>query len=257
MKNMKHVKGKEKNKQESNKLNNSRKLNKVNKLNESDNSNKNNTIGKVKKTQTNDIEDSEEEDNVSSSGIWEDVDDLGEELRKRKYYSIKKGIVIDNIPQNKSFEVCKILGIPRGEEVFIEVGVLDEDLQIDSSSGIAQKGSKDSKAIIKKKDIIRIKDADIKEKELNKIAIVAPYAEVAYIDHFKVSHTSKIRLPKILEGVVKCNNHNCVSVCASGVSSKFMTFQYENSISTGNEYKVKLVCHYCRSIINSEDVELI
>ncbi len=186
-------------------------------------------------------EDSDEDNNADS--LWEEVDSLGEELKERKYYSIKDGIVIDNIPHNKSFEVCRILGLINldGIEILLEAGVLDKRF-LDS-------GTNTSASSIRK-DVLRIRYSAssivIKAKEIHKIAIIAPDANVSYIENFKVAHSFKVKMPQILEGVIKCNNPNCVSVYASNVNPKFVL----------KEGLCEYECYFCKSQLKKEDYSL-
>ncbi len=141
---------------------------------------------------------------------------------------IKNGTVIDHLPSDKTFDVVKILGL--------------KGLNRNISLGTGLKSSK-----MGTKGIIKISDKFLSQKELNKIAIVAPEASVSIIKNSKVSKKVKIDVPDITEDILRCFNPNCITN-KEKVSTKFYT-----------QLKDPLIvkCHYCERLMKKEDIELL
>ncbi|MFH1257898.1 MAG: aspartate carbamoyltransferase regulatory subunit, partial [Candidatus Micrarchaeota archaeon] len=110
-----------------------------------------------------------------------------------KVKKIESGIVVDHIPQGKSTKLLSILGINEGFK-----GTVSVLINVPSgSSGL--------------KDIIKIEGRELRKKELEKIALIAPLATINIIKDFEVIEKYKVKLPEVLEGVVQCPNPNCIT----------------------------------------------
>ena len=57
--------------------------------------------------------------------------------------------------------------------------------------------------------------------EVNKIALVAPHASINIIHNYTVVEKLEVKLPKAIEGIVKCVNPCCISNSDEPVVSKF------------------------------------
>ena len=150
---------------------------------------------------------------------------MGEkELRVSK---IKNGTVIDHISAGYALDVVKILGITGHERRIITIAI--------------NIPSKDFKF----KDIVKIEGRALNSHEVNKIALIAPHASINIIRNYSVVKKLEVKLPKIIEGIIKCINPVCISNSAEPVSAKF----YLKS-----EDPLLLKCHYCGYIIEKSDV---
>jgi len=106
---------------------------------------------------------------------------------------IKDGTVIDHISAGYALDVIKILGI-TGHEcriITIAINIPSKDLKV--------------------KDIVKIEDRALTSQEVNRIALVAPHASINIIHDYMVVKKVEVKLPKIIEGIVKCINPVCVS----------------------------------------------
>ena len=106
--------------------------------------------------------------------------------------AIKDGSVIDHIDSKSTLKVAEILNIQNEEQVVL-VGM-----------NLASK-------FLGKKGIIKIGGKIIDQKEVNKIALIAPDATVNIIKDYEVVKKFRVVVPEVIENIVKCFNPNCVS----------------------------------------------
>lgn len=149
---------------------------------------------------------------------------LKKEMRVRP---IKQGTVIDHITAGRALNVLKILGISGTSNAVVSV-VMNVPSQA-----------------MGRKDIVKIEDRELKEEEVDRISLIAPNASINIIRDFEVREKYKVDLPDHLEGVIKCDNPNCISNTSEPVISKF----------TVNKNPVELRCIYCDHIISIDIAE--
>lgn len=140
---------------------------------------------------------------------------------------IKDGTVIDHISAGYALDVVKILGITGRERRIITIAI--------------NIPSKDFKA----KDIVKIEGRALNSQEVNKIALVAPHASINIIRNYSVVKKLEVKLPKIIEGIIKCINPSCVSNSNEPISPKFYV---------KNDDPLLLKCHYCGYVLEKADV---
>jgi aspartate carbamoyltransferase regulatory subunit len=92
---------------------------------------------------------------------------------------------------------------------------------------------------------VKIENRTLKKEEVDKIALVAPNATWNVIKDFKVVKKSKIEIPDVLEGVLKCPNPKCITNSDEPMTTKF---------TVEEKQPVKLRCNYCERMINLKDV---
>lgn len=146
------------------------------------------------------------------------------ELRVSK---IKDGTVIDHISGGYALDVIKILGITGKEKRVITIAINVPSKQF----GV--------------KDILKIEGRALNSQEVNKIALVAPHASINIIHNYTVVEKLEVKLPKAIEGIVKCVNPCCISNSDEPVVSKFYV---------KNEEPLLLKCHYCGITLEQADV---
>lgn len=112
------------------------------------------------------------------------------EMRVRR---IKNGTVIDHIPAGAALNVLKILGIDGTQPITVSVVMYV-----------------DSKAL-GKKDIVKIEDRELKPREIDKISLIAPTATYNIVRGYKVVKKHRVTIPKVLEGILKCENPRCIT----------------------------------------------
>lgn len=142
--------------------------------------------------------------------------------------AIKDGSVIDHIDNKSTLKVAEILNIQNEEQVVL-VG-----MNLESK-------------FLGKKGIIKIGGKIIDQKEVNKIALIAPNATVNIIKDYEVVKKFPVVVPEVIENIVKCFNPNCVS----------NYHNLEPKLHVISKNPIKLRCHYCERVMNSKDIVLI
>ncbi len=147
--------------------------------------------------------------------------------KKLQVSAIKNGTVIDHIPASNLFKVINILGLDK----------LDKQITFGSNLESKKLGLK---AIIKLADIFFV------DKEINKIALVAPEAKLNIIKDYKVVEKKIVEVPDNIKGIAKCMNPKCITN-HEGIVTKFLVV---------SKKKVAIKCHYCEKITDSEHMEI-
>ncbi|MFQ5836503.1 MAG: aspartate carbamoyltransferase regulatory subunit [Candidatus Bathyarchaeia archaeon] len=140
---------------------------------------------------------------------------------------IKDGTVIDHITGGHALDVIKILGITGRVNgvVTVAINVPSKKLEV--------------------KDMVKIEGRELKSEEVDKIALLAPHATINIIRNYKVAEKQRVKLPKVIRGIVKCANPACISNSKEPVQPTF----YVDS-----EEPVRLRCHYCGCIMEKQDI---
>ncbi len=146
------------------------------------------------------------------------------ELRVSK---IKDGTVIDHICGGYALDVVKILGITGKEKRVMTIAINVPSKRF----GV--------------KDIVKIEGKALNSQEVNRIALVAPHASINIVRNYAVVEKLEVKLPKAIEGIVKCANPCCITNANEPVVSKF----YIKS-----EDPLLLKCHYCGVPLEQADV---
>jgi aspartate carbamoyltransferase regulatory subunit len=97
-----------------------------------------------------------------------------------------------------------------------------------------------------KKDIVKVEDRELKEEEVNRIALIAPAATINIIRDYSVIEKRNVDLPIEIIGVVRCQNPSCISNTSEPISSRMM-------VKTKNP--VLLRCVYCEQLLTERIVD--
>ncbi|MCX9073949.1 MAG: aspartate carbamoyltransferase regulatory subunit [Candidatus Methanoperedens sp.] len=159
---------------------------------------------------------------MTESGANTDAFSTGSSKKEMRVRRIKHGTVIDHITAGQALNVLRILGISGTTKAVVSVAM-------NVPSGVM--GSK---------DIVKVEDRELEEEEVDRISLIAPNATINIIRDFEVIEKYKVDLPDSLEGVVKCDNPNCISNTNEPVTSKFIV----------NKKPVELRCIYCDHVIS-------
>jgi aspartate carbamoyltransferase regulatory subunit len=147
-----------------------------------------------------------------------------------KVSAIRNGTVIDHIPSAVVYQVFRILNLDKTKnQVYLGTNL-------------------DSKKL-DKKGIIKISDKYFEDEEINKIALVAPYATLIEIRDYEVVSKEKVQLPDYVEKLVKCINPKCVTNNQAVPSSFKVTEDYKGNM--------RLFCTYCEKTMSQENIEFI
>ncbi|MCQ2299075.1 MAG: aspartate carbamoyltransferase regulatory subunit [Bacteroidales bacterium] len=140
--------------------------------------------------------------------------------------AIENGTVIDHIPTTAVYQVIRILGLENHEdEVLIGYNL--------ESKKFGKKG------------IIKIKNKFFDHDDINKIALVAPFASIITIKNFNVVEKIQAEIPNHIDNIVKCMNPKCITN-SEVIPTSFDVVDKEN---------IKLKCHYCEKFTTKENIK--
>ncbi len=142
--------------------------------------------------------------------------------------ALENGTVIDHIPANKLFKVVEILQLEQ----------IPNEVTIGNNLASKRMGIK---------GIIKIADRFFEEKEINRIALIAPNAKINIIRDYQVTEKKIIELPDHFKGIVKCVNPKCIT------NNEAMESRY-NVVSKS---PLVLKCPYCEREIREEELQLL
>ena len=135
---------------------------------------------------------------------------------------IENGTVIDHIPAGMGMKVLSILGAGQGMKTALLMNVASKR--------------------VGKKDILKFSDKQLTEKEVSKIALIAPAATLNIIKNGSVVEKGNIQLPKEIAGVAKCPNPRCITNSSEKAETRF------RSEAAG------LRCSYCEMLFESKEL---
>jgi aspartate carbamoyltransferase regulatory subunit len=147
--------------------------------------------------------------------------------KKIRIDPIKNGTSIDHLSPGTALEVMRIMGMH-------DAGVVTIGMHLESKK-------------FGYKDIIKIENKELTQEEINKITLISPHASISIIKDFKVSKKFEVKLPKIIEGSVKCKNPKCITNLEPVTTRFHIT----------DKSPLKLRCHYCERHMKKEDINLL
>ena len=148
--------------------------------------------------------------------------------KKMEVSAFENGTVIDHIPANVLFKVITILNLDK------------IDKQITFGSNLTSKK-------LGKKAIIKLSDTFFIDKEINKIALVAPQAKLNIIRDYTVVEKKVVEVPEEIIGIAKCMNPKCIT------NNERITTRFD----VVSKMQVKLKCRYCEKITDQEHMEIV
>lgn len=152
-------------------------------------------------------------------------------MKDQKYLSvnaIENGTVIDHVPAQNLFKVISILGLDKMENLI--------------TFGTNLPSQK-----LGKKSIIKISEKYFADKEINKIALVAPTAKLNIIKDYQVIEKKEVKVPDEIIGIARCMNPKCITNYEA-VTTKFDVISKKS---------VALKCRYCEKITDQEHMQIV
>jgi aspartate carbamoyltransferase regulatory subunit len=149
-------------------------------------------------------------------------------MKELNISAISDGTVIDHIPAEHTFKVVAILNLPSFRQVVSIASNLD-------SGKMGKKG------------IIKVGGLSLRERDVQKIALLAPDATLNIIKDFKVIKKRKLSIPPELDHIVKCFNPHCITN-REPVPTRFTVETKE---------PLTLRCRHCERVMKREEMELI
>lgn len=142
--------------------------------------------------------------------------------------AIKDGTVIDHIPADSLFKVISILRLEKIE------GMITFGTNLESKK-------------LGKKAIIKLSGVSFKNKDINRIALVAPEAKLNIIRDYDVVEKKVVELPDEITGIVKCVNPVCITNHEK-IDTKFNVI---------DKRRIQLRCRYCEKITDKEHMQIL
>jgi len=143
--------------------------------------------------------------------------------------ALKNGTVIDHIPNNKLFEVVRLLHLEQITDSSITVGYNLESHEMGHKS------------------LIKVSDHYFSDAELNQLSVVAPNVTLCIVRNYEISEKKKVALPSKLSGIIRCPNPKCIT------NNEPMPTLFH----TTDSKKGILRCHYCEKEINVGEAKFI
>jgi aspartate carbamoyltransferase regulatory subunit len=113
-------------------------------------------------------------------------------MKELKISAIREGTVIDHIPSDNTLKVFEILNLDE----------LDNTVSVAFNLKSQDMG---------KKGIIKVGGLNLKKKDVQRIALIAPDATLNIIKDYKVVDKKRLEMPKLLDNIVKCINPDCIT----------------------------------------------
>lgn len=147
--------------------------------------------------------------------------------QKLSVAAIKNGTVIDHIPTHQALKIVELLNL-AAENNQVTVG-----LRLPSKR-------------LGFKDLIKVENRFLSEKESHDIAVFAPDATISIIRNFSVEKKMKAHLPKVIEKILICPNRRCITH-AEPIDTAFFVEEHK--------YKIFLTCKYCEKVFERDQTE--
>lgn len=106
--------------------------------------------------------------------------------------AIESGTVIDHLPAGSGLKIVRLLNLAAHKKK-VTLG-----LNLPSKT-------------MGYKDIIKVEDREISEKEASQIAVFAPKATINIIRDFRVAKKFSVSMPHTIEKILLCPNERCIT----------------------------------------------
>jgi len=141
--------------------------------------------------------------------------------------AIKDGTVIDHIPPGQALKLIYLLQLSE-QRFKVTLG-----LHLSSSS-------------MGHKDILKIEDRFLTEKEAHDVAVFAPNATINIIKNYTVSSKIQAKLPETVKKILICPNLRCITK-QEKIETLFTVEEFKQ--------KVHLRCFFCEKIFERDAIK--
>ncbi|MFH1469944.1 MAG: aspartate carbamoyltransferase regulatory subunit, partial [Pseudomonadota bacterium] len=123
---------------------------------------------------------------------------------------IEEGVVIDHIPAGLGPKVAEIIcGAPGLQDAMVSLGL---------NYGSTRIG---------RKDMVKLHERHLPEGVLDQISLVAPGVTIKRVEGFAVVERVVLDPPRLIVGLARCRNPNCVTNTEAGVITRFVAVDPE------------------------------
>jgi len=148
-------------------------------------------------------------------------------ITKRTIELITNGTVIDHIDPDAVFKIVRILRIDECDD------------QVTVGNNLKSK-------YFGRKGIIKVENVFLTEEDVNKVSVISPHVTMNIIKDYEVVKKFKSKLPPTVEGIIACNNPNCITN-VEGIRTRF---------NVKADDPLALFCTYCERTIHRQDIEV-
>jgi len=141
--------------------------------------------------------------------------------------AINNGTVIDHIPSGQALKIIHLLHLSE-QRFKVTLG-----LHLSSSS-------------MGRKDILKIEDRFLTDKEAQDIAVFAPNATINIIKNYKVSSKIPAQLPEMVKKILICPNLRCITK-QENIDTLFTVEEWKQ--------KIHLRCYFCEKIFERDEMK--
>ena len=151
----------------------------------------------------------------------------GDGSRQQRVAALRHGTVIDHLSPGMALKALEMIGLPEHDAALIGVNL------------------KSAKA--GRKDILKLENMELSEEQIENLAVLGPSASVVYIREYEVVRKVRVKLPEVLEGVLRCPNPNCITNHDRVVTR----FDVERTSPT------QVRCTFCERLISEDELVLL
>jgi aspartate carbamoyltransferase regulatory subunit len=148
-------------------------------------------------------------------------------MKEVKVKRIKNGTVIDHITGGQALNVLQIIGVTKE----YPKTVLTVAMNVPSKKMGA-------------KDIVKVEGRELKADEVDKISLISPNSSINIIRDYEVKEKKDVSLPKTVEGVLTCDNPNCIT---NSEATKTVFVVEESG-------PIKLRCSFCERTMSEKEI---
>ena len=140
--------------------------------------------------------------------------------------AIDDGTVIDHIPAGQAIALIRLFQLDQGGyQLMIGVNLPSKTMQ--------------------RKDLIKITNIRLSEKQAHEIAVFAPEATINIIEHGEISKKINIIAATSSEGTLSCPNSRCITH-SEAIKSLFTISHHQQQIY--------FTCQYCENIYSRDRI---
>ncbi len=151
----------------------------------------------------------------------------GKTRTRRMIELISNGTVIDHIDPDAVFKIVRILRIDMADD------------QVTVGNNLKSK-------YYDRKGIIKIENVFLSEEDINKVSVISPHVTMNIIKDYEVVRKFKAKLPPTIDGIIACNNPNCITN-VEHVKTHWIVRKDD---------PLSLFCSYCERTMHREDIEI-
>ncbi len=163
--------------------------------------------------------------------------------KEMKIPPIPTGYVIDHMNVATAFKAGKILRLTDYVESHGNKSIVSAVMNVESKRVPGGR-----------KDILKIENRELDPSEVDKIALLSPYATLNKIRDYKVVEKRKVKLPNHLIDLVKCPNETCISnpkTCEDG-SVRKEPIPYRFDVLDNKKPVIR--CYYCEKELDRDEI---